>query len=178
GDPPGPVAEGAAGTAFPDQSQFSRHFNRLIGVTPRQFPMSARNPRPRTWTVSSASPPRWATSSLALPEPAPTTSRNRAANTDDASDTRRPHPFPHSHREAAVNDLKGSVVKAGRGAAAHTRSQGGYVEKVGDLGDLGDHTPLSDSPVLLSPFIPKCPPALEMSPFSPTGSRPDGCAGR
>jgi AraC-like DNA-binding protein len=29
----------AASTGFSDQSQFSHHFKRLVGVTPRQFRM-------------------------------------------------------------------------------------------------------------------------------------------
>ena len=36
------LAEVAADAGFSDQSQFSRHFKRLVGVTPRQFRMSAR----------------------------------------------------------------------------------------------------------------------------------------
>ena len=36
------LAEVAAQAGFSDQSQFSRHFKRLIGVTPGQFRMSAR----------------------------------------------------------------------------------------------------------------------------------------
>jgi AraC family transcriptional regulator len=36
------LAEVAAQAGFTDQSQFSRHFKRLVGVTPRQFRMSAR----------------------------------------------------------------------------------------------------------------------------------------
>jgi AraC family transcriptional regulator len=36
------LAEVAAHAGFSDQSQFSRHFKRLVGVTPRQFRMSAR----------------------------------------------------------------------------------------------------------------------------------------
>jgi AraC family transcriptional regulator len=36
------LAEVAAGAGFSDQSQFSDHFKRLVGVTPRQFRMSAR----------------------------------------------------------------------------------------------------------------------------------------
>jgi AraC family transcriptional regulator len=36
------LAEAAAQAGFSDQSQFSRHFKRLIGVTPGQFRMSAR----------------------------------------------------------------------------------------------------------------------------------------
>jgi AraC family transcriptional regulator len=36
------LAEVAAHTGFSDQSQFSHHFKRLVGVTPRQFRMSAR----------------------------------------------------------------------------------------------------------------------------------------
>jgi AraC family transcriptional regulator len=36
------LAEVAARAGFSDQSQFSRHFKRLVGVTPRQFGMSAR----------------------------------------------------------------------------------------------------------------------------------------
>ncbi|MFL5335822.1 MAG: helix-turn-helix domain-containing protein [Geminicoccaceae bacterium] len=36
------LAEVAAYAGFSDQSQFSRHFKRLVGVTPRQFRMSAR----------------------------------------------------------------------------------------------------------------------------------------
>jgi AraC family transcriptional regulator len=37
-----PLAEVAARAGFSDQSQFSRHFKRLVGVTPRQFRISAR----------------------------------------------------------------------------------------------------------------------------------------
>ena len=33
----------AADAGFADQSQFSHHFKRIIGVTPGQFPLSARN---------------------------------------------------------------------------------------------------------------------------------------
>jgi AraC family transcriptional regulator len=36
------LAEVAAHAGFWDQSQFSHHFKRLVGVTPRQFRMSAR----------------------------------------------------------------------------------------------------------------------------------------
>ena len=36
------LAEVAAHTGFSDQSQFSRHFKRLVGVTPRQFGMPSR----------------------------------------------------------------------------------------------------------------------------------------
>jgi AraC family transcriptional regulator len=36
------LAEGALRAGFSDQSQFSHHFKRLIGVTPGQFRMSAR----------------------------------------------------------------------------------------------------------------------------------------
>jgi AraC family transcriptional regulator len=36
------LAEVAAHAGFTDQSQFSRHFKRLVGVTPRQFRTSAR----------------------------------------------------------------------------------------------------------------------------------------
>jgi len=36
------LAEVAAHAGFSDQSQFSRHFKRLVSVTPRQFRMSAR----------------------------------------------------------------------------------------------------------------------------------------
>jgi AraC family transcriptional regulator len=36
------LTEVAAHAGFSDQSQFSRHFKRLVGVTPRQFRMSAR----------------------------------------------------------------------------------------------------------------------------------------
>src|SRR5262245_52404668 len=36
------LAEVAVSAGFSDQSQFSRHFKRLAGVTPRQFRMSAR----------------------------------------------------------------------------------------------------------------------------------------
>jgi AraC family transcriptional regulator len=36
------MAEIAADAGFSDQSQFSRHFKRLVGVTPGQFRMSAR----------------------------------------------------------------------------------------------------------------------------------------
>jgi AraC family transcriptional regulator len=38
-----PLAEIAARAGFSDQSQFSRHFKRLVGVTPKQFRNSARN---------------------------------------------------------------------------------------------------------------------------------------
>jgi AraC-like DNA-binding protein len=34
--------EVAADVGFSDQSQFSHHFKRLVGVTPGQFRMSAR----------------------------------------------------------------------------------------------------------------------------------------
>jgi AraC family transcriptional regulator len=37
------LAEVAASAGFSDQSQLSRHFKRLVGVTPGQFRMSARN---------------------------------------------------------------------------------------------------------------------------------------
>ena len=37
-----PLAEVAAHAGFSDQSQFSRHFKRLIGVTPGQFRTPAR----------------------------------------------------------------------------------------------------------------------------------------
>jgi AraC-like DNA-binding protein len=36
------VAEIAACAGFSDQSQFSHHFKRVVGVTPRQFRSSAR----------------------------------------------------------------------------------------------------------------------------------------
>jgi AraC family transcriptional regulator len=36
------LAEVAAHTGFSDQSQFSHHFKRLVGVTPRQFRTPAR----------------------------------------------------------------------------------------------------------------------------------------
>jgi AraC-like DNA-binding protein len=36
------LAEVAAQAGFWDQSQFSRHFKRLVGVTPGQFRISAR----------------------------------------------------------------------------------------------------------------------------------------
>jgi AraC family transcriptional regulator len=36
------LAEVAAQAGFSDQSQFCQHFKRLVGVTPRQFRMSAR----------------------------------------------------------------------------------------------------------------------------------------
>jgi AraC family transcriptional regulator len=36
------LAEVAAGAGFSDQSQFSRHFKRLVGVTPGQFRTPAR----------------------------------------------------------------------------------------------------------------------------------------
>ena len=36
------LAEVAAEVGFSDQSQFSHHFKRLLGVTPRQFRWSAR----------------------------------------------------------------------------------------------------------------------------------------
>jgi AraC-like DNA-binding protein len=36
------LAEVAAHAGFSDQSQFAYHFNRLVGVTPGQFRMSAR----------------------------------------------------------------------------------------------------------------------------------------
>jgi len=36
------LAEVAAGAGFSDQSQFSHHFKRLVGVTPGQYRMSAR----------------------------------------------------------------------------------------------------------------------------------------
>ena len=37
------LAEVAADAGFSDQSQFSRHFKRLVGVTPGRFRMPARN---------------------------------------------------------------------------------------------------------------------------------------
>ena len=37
-----PLAEVAARAGFSDQSQITRHFKRLVGVTPREFRMSAR----------------------------------------------------------------------------------------------------------------------------------------
>ena len=37
-----PLAEVAAQAGFSDQIQFSRHFKRLVGVTPGQFRISAR----------------------------------------------------------------------------------------------------------------------------------------
>jgi AraC family transcriptional regulator len=37
------LAEVAASAGFSDQSRFSQHFKRLVGVTPGQFRMSARN---------------------------------------------------------------------------------------------------------------------------------------
>jgi AraC family transcriptional regulator len=36
------LAEVAACAGFSDQSQFSHHFKRLVGVTPRQFAMPAK----------------------------------------------------------------------------------------------------------------------------------------
>jgi AraC-like DNA-binding protein len=36
------LAEVALRVGFSDQSQFSRHFKRILGVTPRQFHISAR----------------------------------------------------------------------------------------------------------------------------------------
>ena len=36
------LAEVALRAGFSDQSQFSRHFKRLVGVTPRQFEPSSR----------------------------------------------------------------------------------------------------------------------------------------
>ena len=36
------LAEVAAHAGFSDQSQFSRHFKRLVGITPGQFRMPAR----------------------------------------------------------------------------------------------------------------------------------------
>jgi len=36
------LAEIAARVGFSDQSQFSQHFKRVVGVTPRQFRLSAR----------------------------------------------------------------------------------------------------------------------------------------
>ena len=36
------LAEIAARAGFSDQSHFSRHFKRLVGVTPRQFRMHTR----------------------------------------------------------------------------------------------------------------------------------------
>jgi AraC family transcriptional regulator len=38
------LAEVAAHAGFSDQSQFSHHFKRLVGVTPGQFRMPARIP--------------------------------------------------------------------------------------------------------------------------------------
>ena len=38
-----PLAEVAAHAGFCDQSQFSRHFKRLVGVTPGQFRTRVRN---------------------------------------------------------------------------------------------------------------------------------------
>jgi len=38
------LAEIAARVGFADQSQFSHHFKRLVGVTPRQFRLAARIP--------------------------------------------------------------------------------------------------------------------------------------
>jgi AraC family transcriptional regulator len=38
-----PLAEVAAQAGFSDQSQLSHHFKRIVGVTPRQFHLSARN---------------------------------------------------------------------------------------------------------------------------------------
>jgi AraC family transcriptional regulator len=38
------LAEIAADAGFSDQSQFSQHFKRLVGVTPGQLRMPARNP--------------------------------------------------------------------------------------------------------------------------------------
>ena len=37
------LAEVAARAGFSDQSQFSRHFKRVVGVAPGQFRRSARN---------------------------------------------------------------------------------------------------------------------------------------
>src|SRR5262249_60729988 len=37
-----PLAEVAARAGFSDQSQLTRHFKRIVGVTPGQFRMSAR----------------------------------------------------------------------------------------------------------------------------------------
>jgi AraC family transcriptional regulator len=37
------LSEVAARVGFSDQSQFSHHFKRLVGVTPKQFRKSARN---------------------------------------------------------------------------------------------------------------------------------------
>jgi AraC family transcriptional regulator len=37
-----PLGEIAARVGFSDQSQFSQHFKRVVGVTPRQFRRSAR----------------------------------------------------------------------------------------------------------------------------------------
>ena len=42
GGPDLSLAEVAAHTGFSDQSQFSHHFKRLVGVTPGRFAMSAR----------------------------------------------------------------------------------------------------------------------------------------
>src|SRR5262245_47504016 len=44
GDSDRPLAEVAAGAGFSDQSQFTHHFKRLVGVTPGQFRRSARTP--------------------------------------------------------------------------------------------------------------------------------------
>jgi AraC family transcriptional regulator len=38
-----PLAEVALHAGFSNQSVFCHHFKRLVGVTPRQFRMSARN---------------------------------------------------------------------------------------------------------------------------------------
>jgi AraC family transcriptional regulator len=38
------LAEVALGVGLSDQSQFSLHFKRIVGVTPRQFRISARTP--------------------------------------------------------------------------------------------------------------------------------------
>ena len=37
-----PLAEVAGSAGFSDQSQFTHHFKRMVGVTPGQFRMSAR----------------------------------------------------------------------------------------------------------------------------------------
>ena len=42
GDSESPWAEVAAGVGFADQSQFTHHFKRAVGVTPGQFRRSAR----------------------------------------------------------------------------------------------------------------------------------------
>jgi AraC family transcriptional regulator len=36
------LAEFAASASFSDQGQFSHHYKRLVGITPRQFRRSAR----------------------------------------------------------------------------------------------------------------------------------------